>query len=213
MGSGREALPSWAGFRQRLQPNCARVTRSQAGGSAGEGGSDGEPSGLTSMARRQRGGEDGRAGSRALPVPGAGSGAAGEGAMPFPWPAPAPRDSLAAWPRGGRLSAGGDALPPVGPWRPHPISLGHPGLSAGAVHMGKGCEGRAGTCPMCPGAAAPPGHRQPRPPKGRRCSAPGCSRHGAGQCHQLPPPQTLVQGCVKAAPIAASAWGWNAGWG
>lgn len=56
--------------------------------------------------------------------------------------------------------AGGDALPPVGPCGPVPSpsapqSLGrlsHPGLSAGAVHKGKGCQGHglgAGIWRLC----------------------------------------------------------------
>jgi len=50
-GSGREALPSPAGFRQRRRPNRASVTRSEAGRCADEDGSDEEPSSSTPMAR------------------------------------------------------------------------------------------------------------------------------------------------------------------
>lgn len=99
------------------------------------------------------------------------------------------------------------------PSRSAPWSLGwldHPGVSAGTVHKGKGCQGCAGTCTTCPGAVARPSPRQPCFPMGRWCSAAGCTRRGAGQCCQLPPPQTLVRGFLKAALIAASTQGRDA---
>lgn len=104
--------------------------------------------------------------------------------------------------------AGSDALPSVRPCSPvtappAPRSLGqlgHPGLSDRDAHKGKGCQGCAGTCPTCPGAAAPPSHQQPCSPMGRRCSAPGCTRRGAGECRQLPPPQTLVSKLLRSQP-------------
>lgn len=84
--------------------------------------------------------------------------------MPFPWSAPASWLSLAAWHRqqhqpepgrcGRERTPGAPALAVMRshPWDPAvPVpspsapqslgGLGHPGLSAGAVHKGKGCQG------------------------------------------------------------------------
>lgn len=183
MRSGREVLPSRAGFRQWPWPNHASVTRSEAGGCADEGGSDGEPSSLTSVAQRQRGSKDGQAAgpclrrvlaagrqetlrcpSHSLPRP-----------LGFPW-----LPGLGSSTSQSRADVGGKGCPVLvlaamlcHLWNPEvpvpspsaPRSLGrldHPRLSAGA--MGKGCQGRAGTCPTCPGAIAAPGQRSPDPP-------------------------------------------------
>lgn len=208
MGSGGEALPSRAGFRQWLWPNHASVTRSEAGGCA-----EGVAVMESPPARHPWHGDSGTARTEGQQGPAcAGCWQRGDRRPcdALSMSAPASQVSRAAWPRQQRqpelgrrgregspsAGAGGDAvthgilrspshfLQHRGPWGCWAILGSLPGLCT----RGNGARDALGhTC----GVAAPPSHRQPCLPMGSAPAAPGAGL-GSAASSLLPKPLSEV---------------------